>query len=42
MSLNEARENFKRIGAKSSKALNLVRPPTEEEKTGKFGNEEIS
>ncbi len=32
--LNEARENFKRIGAMEECFLGLVRPPTEEEKTG--------
>ena len=39
MSLNEARENYIRIGAKSKKALDLVRPPTEEEKTAGFNSE---
>ena len=33
MSLNEARENFKKFGAKSREALKRVRPPIEEEKT---------
>ncbi len=31
MSLNEARENFKKFGAKSAKVLHLVRKPLPEE-----------
>lgn len=34
ISLNEARTNYKRIGAITEGSLKYVRPPTEEEKTG--------
>ena len=34
MSLNEARENFKRFGAKGEKYLDSVRKPREDEKEG--------
>lgn len=39
MSLNEARENFKKIGAIAENYLDSVRLPTEEEKTGFSGEE---
>lgn len=32
MSLNEARENFKKYGAKSAEKVKFTRPPLEEEK----------
>ena len=34
ISLNQARKNYKRIGAVEECSLKSVRPPTEEEKTG--------
>ena len=40
ISLNKARENFKKIGAMEEIYLSDVRPPTEEEKTGKSLAEE--
>ena len=42
MSLNEARQNYKRIGAKSAKALALVRQPTKEEMAEQGEDEEHS